>query len=165
MSPSHPAAQARPYAARLGPATSALTWSGRGRAHGVRQRGPAVAQGAVAQILPAEPEQVEGPQRRRAMALQRLEAEGLAAAVHRDDLAVDDRVSERREGVGHRREGADEPVARPQRDLAAAHEGQAAHAVELALEQPALAEVALVGERGEHRLDPVGRGAGHPGGP
>ena len=110
----------------------------------------------VAQVRSVVPEQVERPQRGIAVTLQRLEPERRAVAGHRDDLPVDDRLAERLERLRDGREREWELVARAQDGRAASYEREAAHPVELALEHPVVAELTLVAERGEHRLDPLG---------
>ena len=120
------------------------------------ERGVPVALRPVAQVRPVEPEQVERPQRRGAVALQRLEPQRLAVVGHRDDLPVDDRVAERLERFRDGRVHERALVARAQRDRALVHEGETAHTVELAFEHPVVAQLTLVAERGEHGIDPLG---------
>src|SRR3954451_6239409 len=124
--------------------------------HGRRERGVALVQRPRPQVLAVQPQQVERPQRRAAVALQRLEAPRLAVLPHGDHLPVDDRVAQRRDRSRDSGKREREPVARAQDGRAALDDPEAAHAVELALQPPVVAEVALPAERGEHRLDPVG---------
>ena len=75
------------------------------------------------------------------------------------DLTVEDRVAHGQagDGCGQRRNVLRQPVARQQPDVAAVPEREQADAVVLALEEPLRPGEPLLGERGSHRYEPLGK--------
>ena len=170
MSPSQPlpARLAQQPLALVGAAVGRPAHDAVAEAQRLAQRRLALAQRVLAQVLAVEPQHVEDVEGDLDPAvvpapLQRLEARPPAGQPHH--LAVDDEAPGRRllERGGDLRVALVErqPVARLERDGPAVAEGQAAVAVELALDDPVGVVEDLGAQRGLRRLGAAGDRVGH----